>query len=897
MAERRPQTLLQLAIIASTAVVPVLCGVLLIVASARQADTALPAHNGDRHVSVRHVAALKTFEYAIVRRDRVKAPLPSATDLVERVPSCRDEWEARGGVITQFSTKLKTQLRATLPQSLSHTSATTVSPAARMALQLESIDQALLAFSSGENRRVTDKVGFDAAAWFDAVTTALKTPIEAADYPGHRFALQCGDIRDAVAALARSNGRMLAALAWRGTEVQRVIARWRPEQFVQVSARDIARANPWAGIPGCIYLGASPEHENADATTYFIGGVRGLDDRLCRRADMRGLADAKDDASAARRVAGEPTLEMAVDDERWKVPPSLGMLLQPLETLHRPSGSLYRAYTEAASDGDTTDTPTGYRYGPNRIDIGGAPVDVGFSIDLTIDPTLQALAQRTAACYTGRDDVCRALGLKRKEDGTQRIGHQLLEHALVRMAAIAVIDVESGRIEALAGALSPCTRQEYDGPGRSARCDKRLPYPIRYRPDALLNPAVYHDAMPGSIVKPIMAAAFLANASVGSKWLAAERVDLSRSATAVPSVDSLRGQLAHSNSARFLDRMFCADKGFTACERPWEIQAMAFAFGWNLGCTNPSPDCGKHDLLFGRAIDARGADGVVRPLALAVPYGRLLAEPVGGKFTGPLHLRPPIAPDPAKVRQCAAGADGRRLTKDDWGKCGGGVVVDLVAEGWGQGQARATALGAAGMMARLAAAANGQAEVRGPHLVEALRGAGPVDKASLAPAAMRFGLADAQSSHISHDAAEVVMSGLSFSHRVGTARLACEQVFDAGTCSKMDWIAGKTGTPTFPNDDRSLSDLARLCTAPGVKVLRDRDACGPLRPYKWYVAAYRTDPKDPRWTKAIAVLTERNWLADSGRVHGAGDHGPNPSAEIAMQIAGRHGGVLSTSAP
>src|SRR5439155_17433773 len=140
-------------------------------------------------------------------------------------------------------------------------------------------------------------------------------------------------------------------------------------------------------------------------------------------------------------------------------------------------------------------------------------------------------AQQTAACYTGRDDICRKLDIRRKEDGSQAVGHGLLEHAMVRMAAVAIIDVESGRIEALAGALSPCTRQEYDGPGRSARCDKRLPYPIRYRPDALLNPAVYHDAMPGSIVKPIMAAAFFANASVGPKWLAAERVDLARSAT------------------------------------------------------------------------------------------------------------------------------------------------------------------------------------------------------------------------------------------------------------------------------------------------------------------------------------------------------------------------------
>ena len=880
MAEWRRATLLQFAIAASTAVVPVLCAVLLIVASARQADTAMPARNSDRHVSVRHVAALKTFEYAIVRRDKVKTALPTADALLERFPQCRAEWEGRDSALRR------------LRKVLSHAPDAGASPAARMASQLQEIDQALFAFSSGENRRVSDTVGFDAAAWFDAVATALQTPIETPDYPGRRFALQCADLAGAVATLARSNGRMLSALAWRGTEVERVIGRWRPEQFVEISARDVARANPWAGIPGCIYLGRPALAKSGVDATYFMGGVRGQDDRLCKRAEMRGSAGGDEQTSLPFRVAGEPTPDMPVDDERWKVPPSLGVMLQPLEALHRPSGSLYRAYTETGAAA----TPVGYRYGPNRIDLGGTPVDVGFSIDVTIDPSLQALAQRTAACYTGRADVCRALGLQRKEDGMNPVGHQLLEHALVRMAGVAVIDVESGRIEALAGALSPCTRQEYDGPGRSARCDRRMPYPIRYRPDALLNAAVFHDAMPGSTIKPIMAAAFLADPEVGPKWLAAERADLARSATAVPSAESLRGQLARSNSARFLDRMFCADKNFASCARPWEVQAMALAFGWNAGCANPSDECGKRDLLFGHAVDARGEDAVVQPLALDVPFGRLLAESVGGRLGAPLRLRPEIALDPTKVQKCAAGADGKRSSRDDWEKCGGGLVVDMVAEGWGQGQARASALGVAGMMAALAAAANGQTVVRGPHLVEGLRGAGPAEAAGLRSAAMRFNLADAQPNRIPHDAAEVIMSGLSFSHRAGTARLACEQVFDARTCSQMDWLAGKTGTPTFPNDDRSLSDLARLCAPGAAKTRRDQIACGPLRPYKWYVAAYRTDPDNPRWTKVIGVLTERNWLADTGRIHGAGDHGPNPAAEIAMQIAGRHAGFLSMGA-
>ena len=81
---------------------------------------------------------------------------------------------------------------------------------------------------------------------------------------------------------------------------------------------------------------------------------------------------------------------------------------------------------------------------------------------------------------------------------------------------------------------------------------------------------------------------------------------------------------------------------------------------------------------------------------------------------------------------------------------------------------------------------------------------------------MRFGLAEAQPNRIAREAAEVIMSGLSYSHRDGTARLACEQVFDASTCRAMDWIAGKTGTPTFPNDGRSLDELARLCAGGAV---------------------------------------------------------------------------------
>jgi len=160
---------------------------------------------------------------------------------------------------------------------------------------------------------------------------------------------------------------------------------------------------------------------------------------------------------------------------------------------------------------------------------------------------------------------------------------------------------------------------------------------------------------------------------------------------------------------------------------------------------------------------------------------------------------------------------------------------------------------------------------------------------------LQLGVADsiAAPKRYTREAAEVILSGLSYSHRAGTARLACEQVLDPRTCRDIDWIAGKTGTPTFPNNDVSLDELARLCASGAPRTRGEFASCGALRPYKWYVAAYRADPSQPRWSKAIAVLTERNWVAESGRIHGAGDHGPNPAAEIALQIVARHAGVVA----
>ena len=876
MAERRPSSLLDFAIAASVVVVPVMLAIVLLVAVVRPADAdASPAAREveERYLSVRLVAALKTFEPAVVARDAA-APLPAAGDILAALPACRAEWHGAS------------RLRAWLAeQGMARPPAPAV--ADQVAAQLAAFDAALRAFSTRANARVEAPLAFDAKRWFAAASGRLAAPPDSAG-PTQRLRMRCNDLVDALGALSRSDAAMLERLSWRGSESHAVLAHWLPQQMVAIPERQVTRRNPWSGLGGCIYFG---ERGTGEAAAPFLAAARSVQRRVCALPQLAGGGAAMPAKGEPRVLAGEPGLADPVDDSRWQVPPSLQAMLQPLESLRQPTGALYRLQNDAS--------PVGGRMvpgRPNRIVLDGSGVDVGFSIDLTIDPGLQALAQQTAACYTGRHDVCRALGMRRHDDKERELGDALLEGAMVRMAAVAVIDVASGRIEALAGALSPCARQEVDGPGRDASCDKRLPYPVQYRPDALLNPAVFHDAMPASTVKPIMATAFLSDPEVGARWLAAEQAAMKKEG--VPARDSLRGQLMRSDSARFLDRMFCSDKGFAECRRPWRVQAAAAAFGWNAGCADARADCGKRDLLFGGAL----ADAATASLVTPVAYGRLMSEPLVARPGSAMHLMAPAALDPVIVRRCAAGADERRQSDDDWEKCRGGRVVDTVAEGWGQGHARASALGIAGMMATLAAAANGQAEVAPPHLVDAVRGvAGGADAAARDAALRRWRVAPFKATGLSAEAAAVILSGLSYSHRAGTARTACEQVFDAKRCRDFDWLAGKTGTPSFPSDGIALDTLARLCPKGGAEAATPASARGPcssLRPYKWYVAAWRADPEGHGpWTKAIAVLTERNWLRASGQVHGAGDHGPNPSAEIAMQIAGRRAGLIAGSAP
>jgi hypothetical protein len=520
-------------------------------------------------------------------------------------------------------------------------------------------------------------------------------------------------------------------------------------------------------------------------------------------------------------------------------------------------------------------------------------VDAGFSLQLTIDPDSQRTVQETSLCYAGDAAACERVGLA-TDRKFQDFSGGMYEKAAVRMAAVALIDIASGRVEALGSAHTDCYRQEYDGPGRSARDCPGLPTTPRYEPDRLLNHALYTAALPGSIIKPIMAAGFLSEEAYRRK-VAGDRV----AADFVRLQDELKG----SDSIAFLNRMFCIDQGWTNCARPRQVQQAALAFGWNAGCVEPSFRCGRLNALFGVADVTRIRSDTNRsPLGTSVLYGRLLTEPASAKKPADLRMMRDFSFEPRHAAACASGAfysgSGRNRS---WRKCRQGHLVYLESEGWGQGNARASALGAAGMVARLAAAANGQQTQRMPYLVERVSDARgePFELA-----VHQFGLADPVKIEIPQENASLIVKGM-ISHkargtpagsRSGTAHVACARVFGAAECNRIDWIAGKTGTPPYGNDGLTLKEIQQKCrAAPSKAGEGEREewlaSCSSEQPYKWYVAAFRSTDSAGGFDKAIAVLTERNWHRIgplAGKVQSPGDlDGMNISAELAFRIVAK----------
>ena len=764
------------------------------------------------HEPVKTRAALDTLLAAIAPASKLPAAMPDAAALTSLLPQCVGLPQYQG---LEFMDDVAEQLGL-------------------LDRQLES----LTAMDVQRNAPLRRRYRLQTADWAHAIADGR---------------IDCQQAAQALRLIAGPRGAALLAQAqWQ--ELQRGDA---PQAAVRLAVNSLAQADPWRGWPGCIWVGGL----QPGSTAYHLSAVGrvGWSRELCEQRGFRP-ANAKN-VVAARPAAGDST--PAADDPAWSIPNDLGALIGELDALRRPLGRLYRDYV------DTLPASA------NRATVGRNEVDVGFNLQLTIEPRTQAIAQRIAACYTGQVAACEQAGIAFDQVGAAQGpgAASMWERAATRMTAVAVIDVASGRIEALASAHTPCYAQENDGPFRDAGCLPLWTEPRR-RPDALLNHAVFTDYLPGSTIKPILASVFFEDA--GSN------------------VEQLSSWLATSNTDRFNDALFCiGESQGKACDRPARVQQRAADLGWNTDCSAlPSGRCARADILFGRRLSARlaGIDAATSglpdaaPLQRAALIGRLLvAAPVAG---GGERLMPLPVIDPADAASC-------RDTKGGWhaANCSSSALKPLVNEAEGQGQARSTALGVAAMLARLTAASNGLQAVRRPYLVEHITDASGKPVATAARRSVddaSMPLAQPEPTVVAADTAQKVLSGLArASGRSGTGNLICKHVFGNRCTQAGTRLAGKTGTPSFGFDRLTLTQARQRCRA------NPRDEGCLQKPVKLYVAAVKSSAdRQDRYDKVIAVMSERNWtLADPKlpetareRVHGGTNDLNNVSTEIAMRI-------------
>ena len=800
--------------------------------------------------------------------------------LLERHSALPRSWRRESGALASAA-------------ALSRQCATEASPASRIAAQLQTIDRALRRFqqhrqSPRQRRRRLPMPG----AGSTQLTAALRTPVETAEYPDQRFALQVRGHRRCSCALSRvPDGRMLAAFAWRGTEVRRVVAALAPEQFVEIAGARPRSHESMGGHSGlhlplahrslqeAMPRRTSPPARAASTTSYARApNMRGISRRTrsVRRRSDRRRADSghggatMSDGRSRRRSERCSAARGTASAGRRAVPriteaQSDAQAMRPRACVAGRTASSSAALASTSASRSISRSIRRCRSSPSAIGLRATP---------------------------GATDVCRALWCRAEGRRPRVRRRRLLERRDgAHGRASRVIDVETGRIE---GARRRAVAVHATGvrrPGLARRvATARLPYadplsagraaePGRLpRRDARLDDQADHGG--GVPRRPRRSA---------RAWLA----ERTRRHDAIGRPPFRRSRACADNSraptrARFSIACSARITSSRPCARPCEIQAMARAFGWNDGaCREPSDRCGKHDLLFGaRRRRARATMAASRPLALDIPYGRLLGRsPSAAKAEAPFRLRPELALDRARCSRCCRRRRRRAVHAATTGEVPQRASSTSSPEGWGQGRRARARSASPGMMAH--ARRGRERPGRGASAASGRRAArrGPPPTAAAPDRRRAREPRRREPNRIPHEAAEVIIE-----RPVLQPPRRAPRASPASRSSTRARARAWTGSPArparrrFPTTTRSLSELARLC-APGAgrrRRERDRDACGPLRPYKWYVAAYRTDPDDPRWTKAIARADRAQLVRRRpGASTAPATAGPNPAAEIA----------------
>ena len=618
------------------------------------------------------------------------------------------------------------------------------------------------------------------------------------------------------------------------------------QRWLPIAAKHGARANPWRGLPGCLYL-----QSRDGRRLQWVQAAQ--DGPACSAQGVTPPGAASATNTTATAAAGSPPVAAAPS---WAVPPDAqGLLLALQPWLAAPPQARPGVAALAAASTPALTPPPSPK--PRTAMLAGQPVLQGAAITLTVVAPAQSNAQQVLRCMTGHADACVSAGMP-----AQRWAH-LHEGAATRMAALAQIDIATGAIEVLASAHSDCFARDavlqgsqgQQGPqGPAPDCPLLAHAPSTPQPWRLDNHAAYSAANLGSLVKPLLALALL-RSDIGP-WL--QGAGHARMMQAFKT----------SDTPAFLDWLYCRDSQFAAaCARPAQLMQAAADLGL---AGQPLPAL----LGQGQHLVLPGARALRQPAT--ADSGREPASPGSGRQVWqPMTLAPT---SPALRAACSA---------RDWSQCDGEALANQTAELWGAGNTQGTPLGVAAVFSRLGAAANGSALAQPPHLAVRIQ----TGDGDLLPA-------PGQPLPVAAAHAQAILAGMSLTHTSGgTAHSACLAVLGtAAACNAWAGLAGKTGTPGFRHDRLAWGERNALCASqravaqaaraagqpPPASVRADLARCA-IAPVKWYAALVKDRAGGP-WSKVVVVLTERNWVRATGKVDSALDRGtPNVAAEAAMR--------------
>ena len=698
----------------------------------------------------------------------------------------------------------------------------------------------------------------------------------------------------------------------------------------------LTQTNPWYGLPGCVYIKTAKTADNQTGYLYVDNRGNATDtgdvDPLTQLCNNPRLIPMSVKSLLAKSLTGSVTLPNApasdtnnafnktkndiqnqangvlqtlqdkpTQDPKKRIastsktevalPTNLGLMYSELSNIHAShfDRQLLDAYQSYQQKNDQRSWWQKLTAPPiNSINVDGSDIKIGYNMALTLDPAVQTTAQQVADCVTNNPNGADCNNVL--SPALQNVAGGMYENALVRSIGIAVIDVKTQGVLALASADSNCYRADNgDTTIKPTGC------PILWKKDwskqNLMNHALYQTVYPGSTVKTVQA-------------LALVRANPRFKNMQTPEAQYLKQVMASSSTEKVANFLYCqrtTSEMSLQRDRQGVCQGMpAFKkasddMGWSVNCADKGGvNCGFKDLLFGKAYNS---DPMLQSRYFS---GVLLTDGKQDYTTKQLQFTE------SQVASCVK-ANGGRMN----GACrqGGDMLNASMNQVFGAGNAKTSVLGVSDMFANLLIADNGATQRRGVHLIEDLWG---VNQIPLRPKAWR---GDAQSQETLTTATSqlgamplginqsdargalnllsgTLLAGTGLGGGNGTAFAACNQAI--GSCAWTQGVmVGKTGTPGFNYPTRqngrsfytpnvTVSMVANLCNNADIRAGKAQPsvACY-ARPYKWFV--YGLKDKNGKWDKAVAVLVERNWTKN-GLVDDPRD-GINRAVQAGMILA------------